>query len=232
MSKVNILHLIEGAKQAEGLTVIIDVFRAFSLECYLYDMGVKEIRPIGSVEDAFVLNKELPGSVLIGERHGKKCEGFDFGNSPSTVRPEEVKGKTILHTTSAGTQGIVNATGASEIITGSLVNAKAVAEYIKKSQPDTVSLVCMGYAGVRPAAEDELCAEYIKSLVEGVELPDFEQRIADLQKHGGEHFFDEEQQEVYPKEDFFMCVKYDKFPFVIHFEKDEMGFITKREFVL
>lgn len=232
MSKVNILHLIEGAKQAEGLTVIIDVFRAFSLECYLYDMGVKEIRPIGSVEDAFVLNKELPGSVLIGERHGKKCEGFDFGNSPSTVRPEEVKGKTILHTTSAGTQGIVNATGASEIITGSLVNAKAVAEYIKKSQPDTVSLVCMGYAGVRPAAEDELCAEYIKSLVEGVELPDFEQRIADLQKHGGEHFFDEEQQEVYPKEDFFMCVKYDKFPFVIHVEKDEMGFITRREFVL
>lgn len=232
MSKVNILHLIEGAKQAEGLTVIIDVFRAFSLECYLYDMGVKEIRPIGSVENAFVLNKELPGSVLIGERHGKKCEGFDFGNSPSTVRPEEVKGKTILHTTSAGTQGIVNATGASEIITGSLVNAKAVAEYIKKSQPDTVSLVCMGYAGVRPAAEDELCAEYIKSLVEGVELPDFEQRIADLQKHGGEHFFDEEQQEVYPKEDFFMCVKYNKFPFVIHVEKDETGFITRREFVL
>ena len=73
MSKVNILHLIEGAKQAEGLTVIIDVFRAISLECYLYDMGVKEIRPIGSVEEAFSLNKELPGSVLIGERHGKKC---------------------------------------------------------------------------------------------------------------------------------------------------------------
>ena len=230
--KINILHLIEGAKQAEGLTVIIDVFRAFSLESYLYDMGVKEIRPIGSVEDAFSLHEKIPNSVLIGERHGKKCEGFDFGNSPSTVRPEEVKGKTILHTTSAGTQGIVNATGASEIITGSLVNAKAVAEYIKKSQPDTVSLVCMGYAGVRPAAEDELCAEYIKSLVEGVELPDFEQRIADLQKHGGEHFFDEEQQEVYPKEDFFMCVKYDKFPFVIHVEKDETGFITRREFVL
>lgn len=232
MMKINILHLIEGAKQAEGLTVIIDVFRAISLECYLYDMGVKEIRPIGSVEDAFALNKQLPESVLIGERHGKKCEGFDFGNSPSTVLPEAVKGKTILHTTSAGTQGIVNATGASEIITGSLVNAKAVAEYIKKRNPEVVSLVCMGNAGVRPAAEDELCAEYIKSLVEGVELPDFEMRVADLQKHGGEHFFDEERQEIYPKEDFFMCVQYDKFPFVIHVEKDEIGYITRREFVL
>ncbi|MBQ8799369.1 MAG: 2-phosphosulfolactate phosphatase [Lachnospiraceae bacterium] len=231
MSKINILHLIEGAKQAEGLTVIIDVFRAISLECYLYDMGVKEIRPIGSVEDAFALHEEIPDSVLIGERNGKKCDGFDFGNSPSTVLPDAVKGKTILHTTSAGTQGIVNATKAAEIITGSLVNAKAVAEYIKKKNPETVSLVCMGNAGVRPAAEDELCAEYIKSLVEGVELPDFEQRVADLQRYGGEHFFDENRQEIYPKEDFFMCVKYDKFPFVIRIEKDELGFITKREFV-
>lgn len=232
MGKVNILHLIEGAKQAEGLTVIIDVFRAISLECYLYEMGVKEIRPIGSVEDAFVLHEEIPDSVLIGERQGKKCEGFDFGNSPSTVVPDAVKGKTILHTTSAGTQGIVNATKATEIITGSLVNAKAVAEYIKKKQPETVSLVCMGNAGVRPAAEDELCAEYIKSLVEGEEIPDFDRRVADLQRYGGEHFFDENRQEIYPKEDFFMCIKYDKFPFVIHVEKDEMGFVTRREYVL
>ena len=231
MCDVNIFSLIEGAKQAEGLTVIIDVFRAFSLECYLYEMGVKEIRPIGSIEDAFALHKELPGSVLIGERHGKKCEGFDFGNSPSTVLPEAVKGKTVLHTTSAGTQGIVNASKAKEIITGSLVNAKAVAEYIKKKQPETVSLVCMGNAGVRLAAEDELCAEYIKSLVEGTAFPDFKERVADLQRHGGDHFFDENRQEIYPKEDFFMCVKYDKFPFVIHVEKDELGFITSREYV-
>ena len=231
MCKVNIFHLIEGAKQAEGLTVIIDVFRAFSLECYLYDMNVAEIRPVGSVEDAFALHNEMPGSVLIGERNGKKCDGFDFGNSPSTVVPEAVKGKTILHTTSAGTQGIVNATKATEIITGSLVNAKAVAEYIKKKNPEIVSLVCMGNAGVRPAAEDELCAEYIKSLVEGAELPDFEKRVESLQRHGGEHFFDETRQEIYPKEDFFLCIQYDKFPFVIKIKKDEQGFLTSREYV-
>ena len=82
-NKINILHLIEGAKQAEGLTVIIDVFRAFSLECYLYDMGVKEIRPIGTIGDAFELRNRIPDSILVGERGGKKCEGFDYGNSPS-----------------------------------------------------------------------------------------------------------------------------------------------------
>jgi len=228
LSKVNILHLIEGAKQAEGLTVIIDVFRAFSLECYLYDMGVKVIRPIGTIDEAFHLKNAIADSVLIGERNGKKCEGFDYGNSPSTVLPEAVKGKTIIHTTSAGTQGIVNAKGASEIITGSLINAKAVAEYIMDKQPETVSLVCMGNNGVRPAAEDELCAEYIKSILEGKELKDIDKRVTDLQYHGGEHFFDEARQDVFPKEDFWMCIKYNKFPFVIRIEKDETGFVTRK----
>lgn len=69
--KINIYHLIEGAKQARGPTVIIDVFRAFSLECYLNDMGAKEIRPVGSVGEAFALRDRIPDSVLVGERHGK-----------------------------------------------------------------------------------------------------------------------------------------------------------------
>ncbi len=230
--KINILHLIEGAKQAEGLTVIIDVFRAFSLECYLYDMGVKEIRPVGSVEEAFSLRDSMRDSILVGERYGKKCEGFDFGNSPSTVLPEVVKGKTIIHTTSAGTQGIVNARGADEIITGSMVNAKAIAEYILQKNPETVSLVCMGNAGVRPAAEDELSAGYIQSILEGNEWIDIESRAKALQYHGGEHFFDKDRQEIYPEADFWMCIQCNKFPFVIRVEKDEIGFITRKVDVL
>lgn len=228
-NKINILHLIEGAKQAEGLTVIIDVFRAFSLECYLYDMGVKEIRPVGTIDEAFELRDAIVDSVLVGERGGKKCEGFDYGNSPSTVVPQDVARKTIIHTTSAGTQGIVNATGASEIITGSLVNAKAIAEYIMEKQPEVVSLVCMGNAGISAAAEDELCAEYIKSILEGNEMQDIESRAAALQYTGGSHFFDKERQEIYPKEDFWLCVKCNRFPFVIQIDKDGLGYITRRK---
>jgi len=226
-SEVKILHLIEGAKMAEGLTVIIDVFRAFSLECYLYDMGVKEIRPVGTVEEAFALHDRIPESLLIGERQGQKCEGFDFGNSPSTVLSDVVRGKTIIHTTSAGTQGIVNACGAEELITGSLVNARAIAEYIIKKQPQTVSLVCMGNAGIRPAAEDELCAEYIKSLLDGEEYQDMPQRTFALQENGGEHFFDKERQHIYPQDDFWMCIRYNRFPFVIRVERDELGYVAR-----
>ena len=228
MSKIKILHLIEGAKQAEGLTVIIDVFRAFSLECYLYDMGVKEIRPVGTIEDAFSLGSRIRDSLLVGERHGQKCAGFDYGNSPSTVSREHVAGKTMIHTTSAGTQGIVNATGASEIITGSLVNAKAVAKYIMMRQPETVSLVCMGNEGVSHAAEDELCAEYIKSILEEKTIADFGRKVSGLKENGGKHFFDQYSQHIFPEADYWMCVQYDRFPFVIKIDKDELGFIARR----
>ena len=232
MYNIKILHLIEGAKQAEGLTVIIDVFRAFSLECYLYNMGVKEIRPVGTIEEAFTLNRYIKDSVLIGERHGEKCNGFDYGNSPSSIDKGHVAGKTIIHTTSAGTQGIVNAVGASEIITGSLVNAKAVAKYIMTQQPEVVSLVCMGNGGVRSAAEDELCAEYIKSILEEREFPDLKQKVSELKNHGGEHFFNSSKQHIFPEADFWMCVKYDLFPFVIKVEQDEIGFVTRKENIL
>lgn len=229
MCKVNILHLIEGAKKAEGLTVIIDVFRAFSLECYLYDMGVKEIRPVGTIEEAFSLRSRIHNSLLIGERRGRKCAGFDYGNSPSTVIKERIEGKTVIHTTSAGTQGIVNAIGASEIITGSLVNANAVAQYIMQQSPEIVSLVCMGNGGIRPAEEDELCADYIKSILEEKKIPDFTQKVSKLKEGGGKHFFDPMSQDVFPEKDFRMCIDLNRFPFVIRIEKDEMGFIARKK---
>ena len=225
--KINTCHLIEGAKKATGLTVIIDVFRAFSLECYLYNMGVSLIRPVGTIEEAFAFKKANPGYVLIGERKGRKCEGFDFGNSPSETAKHDLRGKTVIHTTSAGTQGIINAKEADEIITGSLVNAKAVARYIMEKQPKEVSLVCMGNGGIAPAKEDELCAEYIRSILEGAELPDMDERVKRLRYEGGAHFFDRQNQDVFPEPDFWMCIEYNKFDFVLRVEQDEKGFFSR-----
>ena len=66
--KINILHLLDGARQAKGLTVIIDVFRAFSLECFFYAAGAKLIRPVGSLAEAYALKTLIPGCLLAGER--------------------------------------------------------------------------------------------------------------------------------------------------------------------
>ena len=225
---IGIYHLIGGAKQADGLAVVIDVFRAFSLECWLYAMGAAEIRPVGAVSEALAWREKDPGCVLIGERHGRKLDRFDFGNSPSTVDPEAIRGKRIIHTTSAGTQGVANAIQADGILAGCFLNARATAEYIRRQDPGKVSLVCMGKEGLAPAEEDELCALYLKSLLEGEGMPDIDDRLQALRTGGGSHFFDPALRDVYPEKDFWMCIDRDRFGFVIRIERDRDGLVSKR----
>lgn len=224
---IRILELIEGAKHAEGLTVVIDVFRAFSLECYLFARGAREILPVGDINEAYALKREDPARILIGERHGKKCEGCDFGNSPSQTEGCDFTGRTVVHTTSAGTQGVANAVHADEIITGSLVNARAIAAYIRARAPRVVSLVAMGTDGVTSAAEDVLCAQYIRGLLIGEPL-DIRTRAAELRTGAGRKFFNPDTQEIFPAADFAMCVDCDRFPFVIRIERDAGGRAVSR----
>ena len=78
---VQILELIDGAKAAKGLTVIIDVFRAMTVEAYVIENGAADLIPIGSVEEAYAYRQAHPGTLLMGERGGAMCPAFDFGNS-------------------------------------------------------------------------------------------------------------------------------------------------------
>ena len=215
---IRILQLIEGAKQATGIAVIIDVFRAFSVEAYLTAKGAGKIIPVGDMQIAYDMKKENPDVILIGERGSKKLPGFDYGNSPSEIENVDFVGKTVVHTTSSGTQGIANAKNAEVIVTGSLVNAKAIAEYIKREGFEDISLVGMGLGGKMPSDEDTLCAEYIKSLLLN-EPFDLEGGIEALKKTTGARFFDPEQDHS-PEKDFYMCTDANKFGFVLKVERD------------
>ena len=225
---IQILELIDGAKAAKGLTVIIDVFRAMTVEAYVIQNGAADLIPMGSIEDAYAYRDAHPGTILMGERGGAKCPGFDFGNSPSQIKDFDFTGKTVVHTTSAGTQGVANATGATEMLIGSLVNARAIAEYIKVSGAEDVSLVCMGLAGMESTREDTLCAEYIKALVEGTPF-DLTPGIEECKRTSGAKFFDPNDP-IFPEEDFWLSVEADKFDFVLHIEKGSDGLMhTKKK---
>ena len=218
---IEILHMIDGAKKAKGITVIIDVFRAFSVEAYFFAGGVKEILPVGDVNVAYDLKEKNPDFILAGERGGKILPGFDVGNSPSDVIKLNCQGKTVVHTTSAGTQGIANAINADEILGGSLVNAKAIARYIKSKNPETVSLVCMGLEALTQTEEDNLCANYIKSLLEGTTI-DMASEIENLKYTSGAKFFDKAQNSVFPEADFGLCTQVDKFDFVMKLSENSI----------
>lgn len=225
---IRILQLVEGARAARGLTVIIDVFRAMTVEAYVMNNHAEKLYPVGDKDFAYRYKETHPDAILIGERQGVMLPGFQFGNSPSQVKNVDFTGKTVLHTTSAGTQGTANATGADEILTGSLVNASAIAEYIRRKDPEDVSLVCMGLNALRPIEEDTLCAEYIKSLLEGCPI-DPRAQIPMLAATSGAKFFDPARQDVFPEEDFHLSTEIDRFNFVLRVEPDETGMqCTKR----
>jgi len=226
---IHILQLLDGAKDATGLTVMIDVFRAFSTSCYAIKKGAEKIIPVGNIEKAYQFKEEHPEYLLMGERNEMKPCGFDYGNSPFQLLHANLKGKTIVHTTSSGTQGIEAAAHVPEMITGSFVNAHAIINYIKKQNPETLSLVCMGYACEYPTDEDTLCAEYIRNELKG--LPnDFNTMKEIIRKGSGKRFFEAEKQEWAPREDFDLCLDLNRFNFVLRVEKESnFNFLQKVE---
>lgn len=224
---IKILQLTKGAKVATGTTIIIDVFRAFSTACYAFEKGIQKIYPVGDIELAYKLKKQHPDYILVGEREEQKPKGFDFGNSPAQLIKANISTTTMVHTTSAGTQGIANASKAREILSGSFVNAGAIIRYIGKKQPETVSLVCMGYACEYPTDEDTLCAQYIKNELEG-KPNNFAKMVKTIRSGDGARFFDPEKQSWSPQEDFNLCLDLNRFNFVLKVEKEgEFNFLKR-----
>ena len=125
---------------------------------------------------------------------------------------------------SAGTQGIVNAVNASEILPGSFVIADAIVDYIRARNPETVSLVAMGWGGADIAPEDECLAEYIQICLNGGE-PDFQEmkrRIRDDPQ--GAKFFDSTQPQ-FVEGDFHAAMDLNRFNFVLRVVGDGRPYI-------
>jgi 2-phosphosulfolactate phosphatase len=224
--KIEILQLTEGARRATGTTVVIDVFRAFSTACYLFDSGAERIIPVELVEEALELKKELPDAILLGERGEKKVDGFDFGNSPTHISSCNFKGKTIVMTTSSGTKGLTNAASADDILTGSFVNANAIVRYISHKNPAKVSLVCMGYEGKRPTEEDTFLAEYIRAKLLGLST-NFDAMKEQLRTGDGARLLDPANHTWSPASDFELCLDLDRFDFVLRFVEEDAKKVLK-----
>lgn len=219
---IEILEFIDGAKKATGIAVIIDVFRAFSTACYAFDSGASRVIATAEPASAFKLKGLYRNAVLAGERKEKKIEGFDFGNCPTELIKHDLHGKTVILTTTAGTNGLLNAVRADMVITGSLVNAGAVIRYIKHLNPSKVSLVAMGYRATIRADEDVLCAEIIKSGLKNSE-GDYNDRISSLKEGSGSRFFNPANLDFSPPTDFFLCTMLNRFDFVLKGEKRTDG---------
>ena len=164
--QIHIDSLITGASRARGVVVIIDVFRAFTTAALAFSLGVKKIYLVSEIAEAKVLKDTGLVDYCVGEVDGKKPLDFDIGNSPYEITQFELKNKSLVLSTRAGVVG-VNSVEKSDMIMGaSLVNASSTCEWLQKQGFKKITIVAMGWAGRTRTDEDEICAMYMRNILE------------------------------------------------------------------
>ena len=88
---INILSLSDGAKVAKGITVIIDVYRAFTTQSFAFENGVKDILNVADIEHALNMREKGLADYCMGEIGGIRPDNFDFGNSPYDLKGQNFK---------------------------------------------------------------------------------------------------------------------------------------------
>jgi 2-phosphosulfolactate phosphatase len=147
-----------------GSVVVVDVIRAFTTAAYAFGSGASEIYLVATVDEALAFKAAHPGSFAMGEARGLRPAGFDFPNSPATVRDADLSGRTLVQRTSAGTQGVVRAVDATRLWAASAVVASATARAVLDAGGGEPTYVITGRFEDRPGGgeDDAIAAELIE----------------------------------------------------------------------
>lgn len=129
-------------RDPEAIVVVIDVLRATTAICTAFKHGVDRMIPVAEIEEARALQKQ--GYLTGAERNGEKIEGFDFGNSPYDYMSENIKGKTVVLTTTNGTQAMKVAGDAYKLVIGAFSNLSVLCNWLIE-QDRNVVLLCSGW---------------------------------------------------------------------------------------
>jgi len=166
--------LKKGAERATGTVIIIDVFRAFTTAAVAFNKGANSIFLTEKIEEATKLKQNKIADITMGEVNGIKPLEFNYGNSPYEISiANNLSGLNIAQSTRSGTLGVSLAAKTNQnkkIFATGLMTAKSTTDIIKIRNLDNIYIVAMGYKGIKKTEEDEICALYIKSLLENKPL--------------------------------------------------------------
>ncbi len=129
-------------KQENDTVVVVDVFRASTTICAMFNNGATAVIP---VSDITLAKKYKSKGFLVGaERDARRQDFADFGNSPFEYTREKVSGKEIVFTTTNGTQAIEAAHECRTLFIGAFANMDAVAERCI-AEDKRVVVLCAGW---------------------------------------------------------------------------------------
>jgi 2-phosphosulfolactate phosphatase len=228
------LSLADSA-QATGTTVVIDVLRAFTSACYALGAGASEIILVSETEQAFALRRQFPAALLMGEVGGGPIPGFDFSNSPAHYVNCDLSGRRLIQRTSNGTQGVIRAAHAENILAASFVCAGATARYIQQIAPSQVTFVITAWhadaASPQHGDEDAACADYLEALLT-TGSPDPTPYLARVAASPTGRLFQSNTRTEYPASDLPYCTQLDRFHFALPIQRNEQGLLIMKPYCL
>lgn len=211
-------------QDARGVAIVIDVFRAFSVAAYALGGDAQRLWCVRTTEEALALRALEPQALLAGEIHGRIIEGFDLNNSPSRMALADVRDRTIIQRTGAGTQGAVGASHVPHLFVCSLLNARATAQRageIARAEKLPLTLVVTG-TGSPESIEDDACADYLDALIRKPVDADTVLRtgLKHIRATGRLDPFTADDSD-FPADDVLACLAVDRFDFVMRGRRKE-----------
>lgn len=137
--------------------LVIDTLRATTTIVGLLQKGASRVFACPSVEEAFRHRIAWPEAVLGGERNNRAPKGFDAGNSIFEYSEAMLAGRSVIFTTTNGTQAIGAVAKTAAWIGLACLRNRKVAGALQQQQSDGGVIVCAGTAGA-VSWEDTLTA--------------------------------------------------------------------------
>jgi 2-phosphosulfolactate phosphatase len=164
---------LSGCKNANGIAVIIDVFRASTTICCLLQSNPQKLiigRDIqyleGFIDDK---NYECFSEIKTSKKHQD--------NSPLKAFSLSLKNKKAIIVSRNGTVAINAVRHCKRVFVASFVNVDAIVEYIRKIKPEEVSIIAIGHINRdEETDEDNLCAEMIHNCLLDIPVNEFQIR--------------------------------------------------------
>lgn len=124
------------------IIVVADVLRATSVITTMFMNGVEAVIPVRTIEEA--KDYKDKGFLVVAERDGQKLDFADFGNSPFYFTPEVVSEKTLVYSTTNGTNALTLGEKSKQVLVGSFLNISSLAFYLNSRKED-VLILCAGW---------------------------------------------------------------------------------------
>jgi 2-phosphosulfolactate phosphatase len=164
-----------GPGQVQGRAVfVIDILRATTTMCAALSRGARAIIPVASTEEALRLAQTIGSAdiLLAGEKDCLRIPGFQLGNSPLEMTESAVRGKTLVLTTTNGSQALLACQGASAVYPTAAVNLTVAAEKARDTLEGEhhIIVVCSGRGGAF-SLDDAYCAGRLIAKVLGDRKP-------------------------------------------------------------